>query len=141
MEHSHSVLTFMVASVVPSWWISFFRKTVLYLLFSDVFQGSLLFIIVIKNELIFLEKELKARLLNSVIVSQTAVCQISELKTNGSDNVLLEPFSSIPIYCRPTGRCKAKCVTQQINVTGSGSNPILGETHCLVGNGLKSSIM
>ena len=113
----------------------------MYLLFSDVFQGSLLFIIVIKNELIFLEKGLKARLLNSVIVSLTAVCQVRELKTNGLDNVLLEPFSSIPIYCGPRGRCKAKCVTHQINGSGSESNPILGETHCLVGNGLKSSIM
>ena len=104
------------------------------------FQGSLIFFTANKNELVCFVKGLKARLLNSVIVSLTAVCQISNFKTEHLNNVLLEPFSSMPIYCRSRDRCTAKCVTQQNNVSESDSKPTLGETHCLVGNGLKISI-
>ena len=110
------------------------------LVLSSIFQGPLLFIIFNKNELVCFERGSKARLLNSVIVSLPAVCQISNFKTEHLNNVLLEPFSSMPIYWRPTGRCRAKCVTQQTNVIESESKPTLGETHYLVGNGLKISI-
>ena len=110
------------------------------LFFSNVFQGSLIFITANKNELVCFGKGLKARLLNSVIVSRKAVCQVSNFKTEHLNNVLLEPFSSMPIYCRPRGRCTAKCVTQQTNGSESESKPTLCETHFLVGNGLKISI-
>ena len=117
LKHLDALATPLAGGVATTEWTSFFRKTVLYLLFSNVFPGSLLFIIVNKSELVCFEKGLKARLLNSVIVSLTAVCQVSNFKTENLNDVLLEPFSSMPIYCRPKGRCKATCVTQQINVS------------------------
>ena len=78
--------------------------------------------------------------MNSVIVSMTAVCQVSKFKTEHLNNVLLEPFSPIPIYCRPRVGYRAKYVTRQTNIGESESKPTLGDTNSLVGNGLKISI-